>query len=109
LKRAGDRFERHGGWAVFLSQLLPGVRGLISLPAGFARMNVALFALANFAGTLVWCSVLAYAGYLLGANYQKVHRYVGPATWILLGGLAVGGGIWLLRRRSRRRRQSRKG
>ena len=37
LERAGNRFERHGGWAVFISQLLPGLRGLISVPAGFAK------------------------------------------------------------------------
>lgn len=99
LERAGKRFERHGGWAVFFSQLLPGIRGLISLPAGFARMNVALFLAANFAGTLIWCSILAYLGYLLGVNYQKVHAYVGPVIWIALGGLAGWAIVWVVRRR----------
>jgi membrane protein DedA with SNARE-associated domain len=103
LHKAHDRFERRGAWAVFLSQLLPGVRALISLPAGFARMNVALFALTNFAGTLVWCTALAAAGYALGANYRKVHQYVGPVSWTLLGAAVVGTGVWLVRRRKRRR------
>src|SRR5437867_3088222 len=48
--KARKRFERGEFWAVFVSQLLPGIRGLISLPAGFAEMNVALFLIANFAG-----------------------------------------------------------
>jgi LPXTG-motif cell wall-anchored protein len=103
LMRAHDRFQRHGGIAVFFSQLLPGIRGLISLPAGFAEMNVGLFILANFVGTIIWCGVLAYLGYVLGANYTRVHRYVGPATWAILGALVLSGAVWVVRRRRRRR------
>ena len=55
LDKAHRRFEQGSGFvAVFIAQLIPGVRGLISLPAGFARMNVAAFLLANLAGTLIW-------------------------------------------------------
>jgi membrane protein DedA with SNARE-associated domain len=103
LERASRRFERHGGWAVFFSQLVPGIRGLISLPAGFAKMNLLLFTLANFAGTVIWCAVLAYLGFALGVHYQRVHAYVGPAVWIALGGLAVWGVVRYMRRRSSRR------
>lgn len=105
LRRAGARFERHGWWAVFFSQLLPGIRGLISLPAGFARMNVALFAAANFAGTLIWCAVLAFLGFQLGVHYQAVHKYVGPAAWVALGGLALWGIVWLVQRRRAAKRK----
>lgn len=104
LERANDRFERRGKLAVILSQLLPGIRGLIAIPAGFARMNVAVFAAANFAGTLVWCAVLAWLGHLLGANYAKVDRYVGPASWIILAALLAWGVVWVLRRRKKRGR-----
>ena len=78
VKRASNRFARHGSVAVFFSQLFPGVRGLIALPAGFAGMNAAIFALFNFAGSLLWCAVLAYAGHQLRAHYGVVHRYLGP-------------------------------
>ena len=99
LVKASERFERHGGVAVLVSQLLPGIRGLISLPAGFARMQVALFELMNFVGTLVWCAVLAWLGHLLGRNYERVHQFLAPVTWVLLGGGVAWLFVWLLRRR----------
>lgn len=105
MKRAAARFERHGGWAVFFSQLLPGIRGLISLPAGFARMNVGLFIASNLLGTIIWCAVLAYLGFLLGVNYPRVHAYIGPAVWIALGGVSVWAIVWLIRRRRARQRK----
>lgn len=104
MEKANDRFQRRGRLAVFLSQLLPGLRGLIAIPAGFARMNVVVFAIANFAGTLVWCAVLAWLGHLLGVNYARVDRYVAPASWIILGALLVWAAVWLLRRRRQRAR-----
>lgn len=104
LARANDRFEQRGKRAVFLSQLLPGIRGLIAIPAGFARMNVVVFAAANFAGTLVWCAVLAWLGHLLGANYAKVDKYVAPVSWALLAALLVWAAIWVVRRRKTLRR-----
>jgi membrane protein DedA with SNARE-associated domain len=106
LERAGARFERHGGRAVFFGQLLPGVRGLISLPAGFARMNVALFLVTNFAGTLIWCTVLVALGFWLGVNFPLVHAYVGPAIWIGLGAVVAWAAVWLVRRRRAARRSN---
>jgi membrane protein DedA with SNARE-associated domain len=102
LQRSSERFERHGTGAVFFSQLLPGIRGLISLPAGFAKMNVFAFELWNFLGTLIWCAVLAGLGHVLGRNWERVHAYVGPASWILLGLVLGAGVVWFLRRRRRR-------
>jgi membrane protein DedA with SNARE-associated domain len=108
LRKAQSRFKRYGGRAVFFSQLLPGIRGLVSLPAGFADMNVFLFLLANLAGTLIWCGVLAPLGYLLGRNYGKVHAYVGRVSWFTVAGLAGWGVAWLVRRRTRRTRDGRR-
>jgi membrane protein DedA with SNARE-associated domain len=97
-------FARHGSFAVIIGQLIPGVRGLISLPAGYAKMNVLAFLLYNFIGTVVWCAVLAYIGQQLGVHYQVVHEYLGPAGWVVLAGLLAWGGIVLRRRRERRKR-----
>ncbi len=107
LERATARFSRNTFLAVTVGQLLPGVRGLISLPAGVARMNVALFLLANFIGTLVWCAVLVVAGRLLGAHFTRIHKFLGPTGWLILGLLVVALAFWLIRRRKKRSAKAR--
>jgi membrane protein DedA with SNARE-associated domain len=102
IDRASDRFSGNSFLDVTLGQLLPGIRGVISIPAGVARMNVWLFLLANFIGTIVWCTVLAVAGRMLGRNFTKIHKFLGPVGWGILGLLAVALAFWLIRRRRRR-------
>ena len=72
-------FARHGSKAIFIGRLLPVVRHLISMPAGFARMNLVKFSAFTFAGALLWCSILAYAGVMLKQNWQLILSY----TWII--------------------------
>jgi membrane protein DedA with SNARE-associated domain len=103
LQKAHHRFEKRGASAVFISQLLPGVRSLIAIPAGFAHMNVLLFTAANFAGTFVWCSVLAILGRELGTHFGRINKYLGPVGWIALGLVLVGVPTWLYLRKRRRR------
>jgi LPXTG-motif cell wall-anchored protein len=102
IERANDRFSGHTFLEVAIGQLLPGVRGLISVPAGVARMNVGLFLLANFTGTVVWCTVLAVAGRLLGANFARIHKVLGPTGWAILGLLIFALAFWLIRRKRKR-------
>ena len=104
LERATARFSGHSFVDVIIAQLLPGVRGLISIPAGVARMNVGLFLLANLIGTLVWCAVLAVAGRLLGANFTKIHKFLGPVGWTILGVLVAALVVWAMVRKRRRAR-----
>jgi membrane protein DedA with SNARE-associated domain len=99
LDRAAERFSGNSFLEVTIGQLLPGIRGLISIPAGVARMNVGLFLLANLIGTLVWCTVLAVAGRLLGRNFTKIHEFLGPTGWAILALLVVALAYWLIRRK----------
>ena len=92
--RAQDWFKRHGSSAVFLGRLVPGVRTLVSLPAGFAGMSRIPFLFYSAAGTVIWTAALAYAGVVLKANFTRVGDYVGMATNVLLVGL----GLLLVRR-----------
>jgi LPXTG-motif cell wall-anchored protein len=102
IARANARFSGKSFLEVALGQLLPGVRGVISIPAGVARMNVGLFLLANFIGTVVWCTVLAVAGRLLGAGFPKIQQFLGPTGWVILGLLVIALAFWLIRRRRKR-------
>ena len=104
LERATARFSGHSFVDVIIAQMLPGVRGLISIPAGVARMNVGLFLLANLIGTLFWCAALAVAGRILGANFTRIHQFLGPVGWTILGVLVAGLGIWVITRKRKRPR-----
>jgi membrane protein DedA with SNARE-associated domain len=97
-------FGRHGRTAVFLGRLVPGVRSLISIPAGIDRMPVLQFAAYTTAGSLVWNAVLIGAGYELGSRWHVVQGWLGDAStvvWVLLG-LAVA--LVVVRRWRRRSR-----
>lgn len=93
IRRSQSWFERYDLFAVFLGRLVPGVRTLISIPAGIERMNLGLFLLLSLAGTGVWVGVLAYLGNMLGQHYTKVEQYLGPVSYVIIGGLI----LWYIR------------
>jgi len=101
IKKATSWFDKHDGKAVFFCRLVPGVRTLISLPAGISRMHLLPFLLYSTLGTLVWVSLLTYAGYALGRNYHLVEKYIGPISKIVLASLLFGFIIWVVRRNMR--------
>ena len=83
-------FSRHGVVAVLAGRLLPGIRTLISIPAGIARMNLGLFLALTAAGSAVWAGALALAGHMLESQYEKVAEWVNPvSTLIFAAALAV--------------------
>ena len=102
IERADAWFDRHGHKAVFIGRLVPGVRSLISIPAGISGMNLAQFLLYSAAGALIWTAILAFLGRLLGQNYERVNTYLGPVTYVVLGGLLIAGIIWIIRRKKQR-------
>lgn len=75
-----DRFfQRWGNLAVFASRLMPVVRTFISLPAGIARMPVWQFATYSFVGAFIWSFWLAWAGFVLGENWEDLRDWMRPA------------------------------
>jgi len=86
-------FDRHGGTAVLLGRMVPGVRTLISVPAGVTGMKLTPFLAYTILGSAFWTSLLTIAGFELGENYGQVARIVEPASNIVLGG-AVLGYLW---------------
>ncbi len=71
-------FAKRGSWAAFVSRLLPVVRTFISLPAGIARTNLPKFLVYTFIGSFIWCTALAYGGYLLGEHWERLRVAMRP-------------------------------
>ncbi|HLC59523.1 MAG TPA: DedA family protein [archaeon] len=65
-------FKHYGGLAVFLGRMAPGVRELISVPAGLAKMRIDKFLLYTFAGSFVWSAFLVSIGYFIGQTWQSI-------------------------------------
>ncbi len=103
LEKSRGWFEHHGAKTVFFCRLVPGIRSLISIPAGVARMHFTRFLLYTTLGSAVWSTALAVAGGALGRNHTVVERVIGPISTIVVGALII---AWLVRI-VRHRRQAR--
>ncbi|UXE59918.1 MAG: DedA family protein [Woronichinia naegeliana WA131] len=102
IRKANRWFTRHGGKAVFFCRLVPGVRTLISLPAGINGMPLLPFTLYSTIGTTLWVGLLAIAGYKLGDHYELVEKYLDPVSKIVLVSLVIFLILWIFRKRLRR-------
>ncbi len=98
---AAEWFSRHGRSAVLFGRLIPGVRSLISLPAGAARMSLPLFSVFTIAGSAIWNGLLIGLGAALGTQYELVDQYSRYLNYIVIAALA-GFIAWLIVRRLRR-------
>lgn len=91
-------FNRNGRKMVLIGRLIPGVRSLISLPAGIDRMNPGTFLLFTVLGTLVWNAILGYAGVLLGGNWQRVLDFISQYEIMMWGILVLAALLFVVRR-----------
>nr|WP_317199933.1 DedA family protein [uncultured Psychrobacter sp.] len=84
---ANDWFDRHGKMAVFFGRMVPGVRSLISIPAGMNKMAIVPFLALTALGSSIWTTVLTLAGYYLGQNYEVIEGVLAPYSKII--GIAI--------------------
>lgn len=104
--RACAFFDRHGRASVFFGRLVPMVRTLISVPAGFSRMRLAPFLAYSAAGTVIWTALLAFGGHWLGSQFPRIGEVLGVVTWVIIGLAMVWYAIRVVRLRRRPTRQA---
>ena len=76
-------FDKYGVSLVFWGRLVPGIRTLISVPAGMELMPLRKFLIWTTLGSLIWIALLTYAGYVFGENYQIIESYLDQIKYIL--------------------------
>lgn len=91
IERAEKYFLLNSKSATFFGRLIPVIRHLISIPAGFCRMPFGQFIFYTAIGAFLWVGVLAALGYLLGANQALLMQYYREIYW----GLLVFGVVWI--------------
>jgi membrane protein DedA with SNARE-associated domain len=103
LDKASALFDRHGGKAVLIGHLMPGVTALISIPAGLKRMSILGFTIYTVLGTAFWNAGHIVLGWVLGAQWTLIERYGHIVEVVVLA--AIGLGIfWLVWRRWKTRK-----
>jgi membrane protein DedA with SNARE-associated domain len=104
VEAAIDWFDRHGTKAVLIGRFAPGVRTLISVPAGLSSMSLTAFLVLSAAGSTIWIGLLLAAGMILQSSWHRIADLLGPAGKVLLLLAALGLAAWVLLRRLRERR-----
>lgn len=99
LEKAQKWFDKYGIWTVLFFRIIPLARTLISIPAGFTKMNVIAFTTFTFIGTFIWCLILTYAGYALGQNWDRVQNILSTYENIIYIVLAILLGWYLYTKR----------
>lgn len=100
-EKAAGWFRRHGRSSIFFGRLLPGVRSLISLPAGASGMPLATFSVYTLAGSGLWNGALIGLGYLLGTQYQLIEQYSRFLNYAVYAALGVTVALLVVRRLKR--------
>ena len=82
LHKMDDFFAAHGPVSTFTGRLIPGIRQLISIPAGLSRMDMRHFLLYTALGAGIWSLVLIVLGYTIGENEALIKEYLHQITYI---------------------------
>lgn len=89
LQKTDEFFNKHGAISTFTGRLIPGIRHLISLPAGLVRMNFTTFAFYTCLGAGIWSAVLTLMGYFIGGNEQLLKENLPLVTATVIAAVAL--------------------
>lgn len=102
LEHSDNYFKSHGEITTFIGRLIPGIRQVISVPAGFSRMNFSRFLFFTGLGAGLWALLLIYVGYFFGKNQELISRNLDIAIFItIILSITVVGLYLFLRKKSR--------
>lgn len=95
VQKAEDYFQTHGKTATFIGRLIPGIRQLISLPAGLAKMNLLTFSLFTFLGAGIWNAILAFLGYIAQGQSDLIDLYSHEIGYGIMGIVLIVGAFYI--------------
>jgi membrane protein DedA with SNARE-associated domain len=106
LDRGDAWMERRGSWAVFLGRMVPGLRSLVSIPAGVLCMPLLKFTVLTTLGSAIWNAALIGAGVALGSAYERLSGPISVAALVVLGVAAIAAFVFIRRYRRGRRKST---
>jgi len=101
LERSDNFFERHGEVTTFVGRLIPVIRQLISIPAGFSKMNVWKFSFYTALGAGIWTAILITLGYVFGDNMAVIEQNLSVISLVVMGFALIVVLVYLLVKRRR--------
>jgi len=103
LRKGEDFFRRHGHISTFIGRLVIGIRQYISFPAGLCRMNLLKFCFFTAFGAGIWVYILAYIGYFVGDNEERIMQMSRQwAVYLIIGCVVIVTGYIFWHRRKRK-------
>ena len=94
LEKMESYFKKHGHISTFSGRLIPGIRQLISIPAGLAKMTLLEFTLFTTLGAGIWALILTLLGYYIGENQELIKEYLKEITIAVVAVLLIIGVIY---------------
>ena len=94
-------FLKHGAISTFTGRLIPGVRQLISIPAGLCKMDIVKFSAYTALGAGIWALILTLLGYFIGENEELINTYLKQITIVVMLVLVIISAIYYAKQKNR--------
>ena len=98
LNKMEEFFQKHGAISTFTGRLIPGIRQLISIPAGLSKMDLKVFILYTSLGAIIWSAILVVLGYMIGENQELIKEYLSQIIMITLVTLSILVAVYIYRK-----------